>query len=250
MATERNLYGENIYRGEAAFVSACDQMSVSKFIMSDMHVTYVLKTIASSSNLYKIFADCVKNYDFRAVFAALKEAMEQGRFVMVFPDTREEYLAFIFSLLFEIDSKRLNFTKLLQAAYMRDTDNLNRAYAIFCAEVIQKFKATALSALKSDYRNSMDEFGSPALSVAQAEEASIAISDLIVYLSKHTALNYRTKDELYSIAQSLSGNLRGSKKLLAALFYGLRNTASPYTYLNMYIENLYKIFKAYGVVDA
>ena len=173
--------------------------------------------------------------------------MERGRFVMVYPDTEEEYLAFIFSLLYEIDSGRINFTKLLQSAYMADSDNINRAYANFCAEVIQKFKQIALSVLRAGFISS-DYDASPPLTDAQAEEAMLAVSDFIIFLSKLSSLNYQVKDELYTIAQALSDHLRADKKLVAALFYGLRHAAAPYNYMSPYIETLRKIFKAYGVI--
>ncbi|NLC17356.1 MAG: hypothetical protein GX756_05700, partial [Clostridiales bacterium] len=166
-----------------------------------------------------------------------------------YPEQKEEFLAFVFSMLWEIDAKRLNLTAFLQEFYMSETDNINAAYKNWCYEAIQKFKRTALSMMNiNNEKLYYNEYIRP-LNREQAAEISTYISEMIIFLSKESDIDIEIREEIYVLAQILNSNLNGKPKLIYALWIGLKNTAKPFAFLNYYLENIERLLKAYGIIN-
>jgi hypothetical protein len=232
-----------------AFIKACDEMSCAKFIMSDKYITQVLKAIAAYPRLYEILACCVKDYDFPAALAGASVCVAPSVYVIKYPEKKEDFLAFVFSMLWEIDAKRLNLTMFLQEFYMSETDNINTAYKNWCYEAIQKFKRAALSMLNiNNEKLYYNDYIRP-LNREQAADISTFVSEMIIYLSKETDIDIETREEIYVLAQLLNSNLNGKPKLVYGLWLGLKNTAKPFSYLNYYLENIERLLKAYGIIN-
>ena len=232
-----------------AFIKACDETSCAKFIMSDKYVTQVLKSIAAYPRLYEILACCVKDFDFPTALANASVRVAPDVFVIKYPEQKEEFLAFVFSMLWEIDAKRLNLTAFLQEFYMSETDNINTAYKNWCYEAIQKFKRTALSMMNiNNEKLYYNEYIRP-LNREQAAEISTYISEMIIFLSKESDIDIEIREEIYVLAQILNSNLNGKPKLIYALWIGLKNTAKPFAFLNYYLENIERLLKAYGIIN-
>ncbi|HEY8390490.1 MAG TPA: hypothetical protein VIL26_06020 [Clostridia bacterium] len=233
-----------------AFTKACDEMSCAKFIMSDKYITQVLKSIAAYPRLYEILACCVKDYDFPAALAAASISVAPNVYKIKYPESREEFCAFVFSMLWEIDAKRLNLTRFLQEFYMSDTDNINTAYKNWCYDVILKFKRTALGLLNinNDKLYYNNEVSRP-LNRAQAEEISTYVSEMIIFLSKESDIDIDVREELYVLAQLLNSSLNGRPKLVYGLWIGLKNTAKPFSFLNYYLDNIERLLKTFGIIN-
>lgn len=235
-------------RSADVFSRACDEMSCAKFIMSDKYITQVLKAIAAYPRLYEILACCVKNFDFPKALAKATVSVAPNTYVIKYPEDKEEFVAFVFTLLWEIDAKRLNLTKFLQEFYMSKTDNVNEAYKEWCYNVILRFKRNALSMIQINNEKLYYEDDTRPLSRTQAEEISTYVSELIIFLSKESDIELNVREEIYTIAQLINSCLYGRPKLIYGLWIGLKNTAAPYKFLNYYLDNIARLLKACGVI--
>jgi hypothetical protein len=94
------------------FLERCDEFIDSKYILADVKLASLLKSIASSDTLLALFQNCLNGFDY---YGAQKRYLvknphvtsDKGEFVL--PPNSRELLAFIFTTLVEIDGKRIDY---------------------------------------------------------------------------------------------------------------------------------------------
>ena len=83
------------------FIDACDAMARSKFILVDKRIGDILKSIATTKPVYNAIAEAMINFNWSAAWKIATN--KAGEFVV--PEESNKFIAFVFCLLKNIDSK-------------------------------------------------------------------------------------------------------------------------------------------------
>lgn len=119
------------------FVNSCNDFIDGKFILADIKISKLLKLISNSPNLYDLIAECMINYDFQKEYDSIK--ISEGNSCFTLPKETHKIIPFVFCLLVEIDSKRINFNEFLKTQFPY-ANNQNEEYAAFSKNVIIPFR--------------------------------------------------------------------------------------------------------------
>lgn len=122
----------------AQFLSGCDDMINGKFILADLKITKLLNMIADSEELYRYISECLTGYDFMRELhrAEVKNGLNGGIFAV--PAEESKLVAFVFCLLVECDSKRIDFYTFINENF-RDASHTN-SYQEFAQKLLVPFK--------------------------------------------------------------------------------------------------------------
>ena len=126
----------------ASFIDACDNMISSKYILVDKRLGDVLKSIASTRQVFNLISDCMVGFNFDREYAI--SVSKQGQFIV--PEEQHKSIAFVFCLLNLLDDKKINFSQFLTKYFSNDEDGVG-PYAYFCSKIIKSFKNNVMSAL-------------------------------------------------------------------------------------------------------
>lgn len=125
-----------------AFIERADELIDSKYILADIKIVNLLKTIASSDTLLALFKNCLTDFDYslaqKKYFVKSKYlSSDKGEFIL--PPNSRELLAFIFNLLVDIDAKRIDFANFLNKYFYVD-GSFSAGYDAFINAMIKPFK--------------------------------------------------------------------------------------------------------------
>ena len=126
----------------ALFIERADELIESKYIIADIKIVGLLKAIAASDTLIAIFKNCMTGFDYAAaqkkyLVKSKYLAEDKGEFVL--PPTSRELLAFIFSVLVDIDAKRIDFAQFINKYFYED-GSFSAGYTAFLNSMIKPFK--------------------------------------------------------------------------------------------------------------
>lgn len=131
---------ENINKDSVLnFIGACNELINGKFILADIKISKILRSISESNEIYNLIAEGMINYDFDKEFAkaVVKDSAGVEKFVL--PEEAEKIIPLVFCLLVEIDSKRINFNDFVKAQFPL-ASNQNEEYAAFAKTIIIPFR--------------------------------------------------------------------------------------------------------------
>lgn len=121
------------------FLNSCDEFIQGRFILADIKISKILRAISTSKEIYNLMAESLINYDFKKEYAVLKaQADEQGKDFSL-PSDAQSIISFVFAMLVEIDSKRIDFSDLLSTTFPYATSQRDE-YAMFSQKFILPFK--------------------------------------------------------------------------------------------------------------
>lgn len=126
----------------AGFTTACDNMVASKYILVDKRLGDVLKSIASTNQVFNLISECMINFNFEKELTTATSKL--GQFIV--PEEPHKCIAFIFCLLNLLDDKRLNFNQFLNKYFSGDDEGAG-PYSVFCQKIVLTFKNVIVSAL-------------------------------------------------------------------------------------------------------
>lgn len=124
------------------FFTACDELITGKFILADTKIGELLRSIATSEDLTRLFAAVTDGFDYPAAKKAyLKFPVKGGamRGEAYLPAERTELLAFVFCLLVEFDSGAVKFNDFL-LRYFYEDGSYTASYGLFADRVIRPFR--------------------------------------------------------------------------------------------------------------
>ena len=210
----------------SSFVSACDKMIDSKYILVDKRIADVLKSIAECKPVYNLIAECMINFNFDKLF---KSATSENEFML--PEDPKDLVAFVFCLLNCLDDKKININDLLMRFYSHD-NNIS-SYSQFNNHVILKFRNAAYFLLVGENFESEEENVVPQTINAEVIDKDITarlmflVKDLKDYVSglKKIKGSYITKSEMILLVTGFlceveHNNIRSFKSLLIGVKAG------------------------------
>ena len=124
------------------FLKRADEFIESKYILADVKIINLLKSIASSNTLMAIFKNCLDGFDYdeatkKYLVKSKYLAGDKGEFIL--PSTSRELLAFIFNLLVDMDAKRIDFSAFIKKYFFED-GSFSSEYSAFINSMIKPFK--------------------------------------------------------------------------------------------------------------
>jgi len=133
------------------FLERCDELIDSKYIIADIKLANMLKAVASSETLLALFKNCLVDFDYeqaqkKYLVKSPYLSADKGEFVL--PPNSREILAFIFSLLVEIDAKNIDLSTFINK-YFYAHGSFSSGYDAFITGMIKPFKNTVKMIVES-----------------------------------------------------------------------------------------------------
>ncbi len=120
--------------GFGEFLSACENLRNSKYILAENKITALLKSIADNRQLYSMFGAALFGFDYKTTFS---ECVEGNMFTL--PTDPKTAIALVFRILMDIDSGKMPLRNFLEAYFYNES--INESYAHFGLEVISPFES-------------------------------------------------------------------------------------------------------------
>ena len=132
------------------FITKSEDFIDSKYILADIKIAGLLKSIALSETLLALFKNCLQNYDFTKAKKAylIKSNFSDTRGEFILPKSSKELLAFVFSILLEIDSKKIFLNEFLDKYFYVDGSSYS-SYNLFINSMIKPFSDTVKSLMEN-----------------------------------------------------------------------------------------------------
>ena len=133
------------------FLERAQEFIDSKYILADIKIVGLLKAIASSETLIAIFKNCLTDFDREAaekkyLIKSPYLSTDKGEFV--FPSSTKELLAFAFSILVDIDAKRMEMSTFLNKYFYID-GSFASGYDAFINAMIRPFVGAVKTLMES-----------------------------------------------------------------------------------------------------
>ena len=138
-------------REELSFFSErANELIDSKYILADIKIVNLLKAIAASDTLLALFKNCLTVFDY---YDAKKKYLvksplfdDKGEFVK--PQSSREFLAFVFTILVDMDAKNIVLGDFLDKYFYED-GSCYSGYASFINAMIKPFKTLVEKLMES-----------------------------------------------------------------------------------------------------
>lgn len=126
------------------FLERADELIKSQYIVAGVKLANMLKSIANSETLLALFKNCLSDFDYalaskKYLVKSQHLSSDKGEFVL--PPNSRELLAFVFNVLVDIDSERIDFGQFLNKYFYVD-GSCSSAYDAFVTAMVKPFKNT------------------------------------------------------------------------------------------------------------
>ena len=133
------IYPDNEVAKIKTFFDACDEMIEGRFILSDIKISKILKTIATSEVLYDTVADVLTTFKFKEEFKNAKSPNKVNGGYFVLPQAIDKIVGLVFCILLEVDNQKLNLQNFVNE-YFYSPEGYNISYSNFSVNVLVPFK--------------------------------------------------------------------------------------------------------------
>ena len=123
------------------FLEKADELISSKYIIAEIKIVNLLKAISVSETILAIFKNCLTDFDIASAkkkYLAPSKYLQENKGEFILPDNSRELLAFVFSVLVEIDAKRIDFGEFLNKYFYED-GSYSASYSAFINSMIKPF---------------------------------------------------------------------------------------------------------------
>ncbi len=175
------------------FINACNDFIDGKFILADIKISKILKVITKNEDLYNVVAECMINYNFEEEFEQAKIGQNNSKFIL--PKENHKIIPFIFCLLVEIDSKKLNFNEFLRTQFPF-ANNQNEEYDAFGKNIIIPFRDAIADAFGVDvYEKKENENLDEGKETMEEKEQISLITNQVVEPIVETVIEEKNKED-------------------------------------------------------
>ncbi len=124
------------------FLERADELIDSKYILAEIKIANLLKSIATSETLLALFRNCLTDFDYQTskkkyLVKSQYLSADKGEFII--PPSSRELLAFVFCTLAEIDGKQIILSDFINK-YFFDDGSFSSGYELFITAMIKPFK--------------------------------------------------------------------------------------------------------------
>lgn len=120
--------------GFGEFLTACDNLKNSKYVIAETKITALLKAVADNKQIYSMFGAALCDFDYKREFT---DCVSGHGFSL--PSDPQKAIALVFRILIDIDNGKMPLANFLEAYFY--SESLNESYARFGLEVIAPFES-------------------------------------------------------------------------------------------------------------
>lgn len=127
--------------GLSDFSSSCDEFISGKFIFAINKVSKILKSISDCNEVYSLFAECLKDFNYSKEFAHAKQKLPTKKGEFIVPQDRKTLLALTFCMLVDIQEGNIDLRALVDDYFY---DGEHDEFVNFANKIIKPFKEAVL----------------------------------------------------------------------------------------------------------
>lgn len=159
-----------------AFIKSADELIDSKYILADVKIIGVLKSIASSETLLALFKNCLDGFDYvvaKKKYFVKNSYLSGDRGDFTLPSSTAELLALVFNVLMDIDTKRIMLSDLLDRYFYGDGSTYSQ-YASFINSMVVPFKDSVKILMEGVIEGAVQD---PVEALSEAEREKVKLSE-------------------------------------------------------------------------
>lgn len=124
-----------------AFLLRANELIESKYILADIKIVNLLKSIAASDTIIALFKNCLTDFDYYKASKEylVKSSVADGKGEFITPASSKELLAFIFNVLMDIDSGKIKLADFIDVYFYED-GSMYAGYQAFIKAMIVPFR--------------------------------------------------------------------------------------------------------------
>ena len=127
------------------FITSCNELIEGKYILADIKIGKILRSITECPDIYDLLAESLINYDFDNEYEFIRKMnAKENLSSLTLPDNPSFIIPFVFSLLVAIDSKHLSFGEFLATSFPMANSQKDE-YDAFASYLIKPFRDAVIS---------------------------------------------------------------------------------------------------------
>lgn len=235
------------------FTKLIDELISSSYVLYEKKLTDLMRAISSSKLLYTLFEFCTSDLDYektyKVAFTEGEGGYGKGKFVL--PKDAKTQIAFIFALLFKINSKEINFLDILERYFFVKTHN--ESYRNFSLQVLLPFRSAVLKVAEAmaEDGGTVQKPSEPVVVTNKVKSISVKDVKTIVELLEESysiIMQYKIepglKAELLDLYQNFKDCLyEGEPKNIRIGYLGYKYATLYHRKLDLTMQKIEKILK-------
>ncbi len=121
-----------------SFLDCCDELASCKFLIAEHKIQKLLATLASTSPVCELVADCLEQFNRDREFMRAFVQDERGVFHCYMPDEEYKVISIVFCVLADVDAGKLDFGDFVKR-FFSDDDQMS-PYENFVDKMVIPFK--------------------------------------------------------------------------------------------------------------
>ena len=133
------------------FLKRTDEFVEAKYILADIKIVNILKSIALSETLIALFKNCLTDFDYNQAkknYFVKSKFLSNDKCEFVLPPNSRELLAFIFNILMDVDAKKIDFSEFLDKYFYVD-GSYSASFEAFKNAMIKPFRNSVKMIMES-----------------------------------------------------------------------------------------------------
>ncbi len=132
------------------FLVRSDELIEGKYILANVKIINLLKSIAGSETLLAIFKTCLKDFSYEKVKSECFTPSKyiSGKYEYASPTVAKDLLALVFTLLMDFDSGKIDFNEFIND-YFYENGSYYESYNSFIKKMIVPFKFAVKGLMES-----------------------------------------------------------------------------------------------------
>lgn len=242
------------------FKKLIDELISSSYVLYDKKLTDLMRAIGNSKLFYTLFKYCTDDFDYEGVFTQsfvqTDAGYGHGKFVL--PKEPKDQIALIFSLLFQIDAKEINFLDILERYFF--VNNYNESFRNFAMQVLYPFRSEVLKVVEAMAEDSTGDVQpvKESIKVTPVKEKTIKVKDVKTIIdlldeSRSIIFQYKIepglKTELVDLYQFFKDSLyEGEPKTIRLSYLAYKYATLYHRKLDNTMLKIEKLLKMNGVL--
>ena len=124
-----------------AFLKSADELIESKYIIADIKIVALLKSIAGSETLLALFRNCIDGFNYQDAkrkYLVKSQYLGGDKGEFIIPSSSRELIALVFNILVDVDAKRIDLSAFLNK-YFYENGSTYAGYSSFINTMIKPF---------------------------------------------------------------------------------------------------------------
>ncbi|MCL2176930.1 MAG: hypothetical protein FWB72_03135 [Firmicutes bacterium] len=230
------------------FLSDCDEVIQSNFIVAERKITALLKTLTEEEALFEVIKKAFAGFDFDTEFATSLTREASGIKINLSKNLNK-VIGLVLTILYKIDRGQIDFNYFLNEHF--SSPNLQAAYNSFVGAMILPFRR-AIELQLNDIEIDPDEIeaadDSPEADIPQdvIEKAVFIFRDITSSVKSNPRINATERNDLLTISEGLKNAIVAKDtNLINIIWIGFKNTFKGYFALEQKVNELRVLLRFY-----